>query len=177
MRFAAGFGETRDIPIILLTAKDDEVDRIVGLELGADDYVTKPFNPRELSARISGVLRRTNSIPKQYCDIDEGYIAFDDWILDVNQQQLKKKGSGETVGLSTKEFQLLMVFTRHPKTVLSRDQLLDLVSHRSRDIFDRTIDNQISRLRKKIEFNPKEPTLIKTVWGSGYIFAADTVKT
>lgn len=169
--------ETKDIPVILLTAVAEETDKIIGLEMGADDYVTKPFNPRELLARIKGVLRRANSLPKQFSDMDSGHISFGPWILDVNQQRLKKNQTNEEVSLSTVEFKLLMTFLHHARMVLSRDQLLDMVSNREGDVFGRSIDNQVSRLRKKIEDDPKHAKIIKTVWGGGYILSVDVVRT
>lgn len=168
--------ETRDMPVILLTAMAEDTDKIVGLEIGADDYVTKPFNPRELVARIRGVLRRLNALPKTFADLEAGYIAFGDWILNVDQHSLKKQGTEDEVTLSTADFKLLTTFLKHAKMVLSRDQLLEMVSNRSADIFDRTIDNQVSRLRKKIETDPKNPVIIKTVWGGGYMLSVDAIK-
>lgn len=168
---------TRNIPIILLTAMADETDKIVGLEIGADDYVTKPFNPRELLARIKNVLRRFQSLPKQFSDIDNGYMSFGKWILNVDRQTLRNENRDQDISLSTVEFKLLLTFLNHPKIVLSRDQLLDLVSNRAGEVFDRSIDNQVSRLRKKIENDPKKPEIIKTVWGGGYMLTVDVVKT
>lgn len=169
--------ETRDIPVILLTAVTDETDRIVGLELGADDYVTKPFNPRELLARIRSILRRVNSLPKQFSELSEGFMQFGPWQLDMGQRQLCKIAApSDEVELSSVEFKLLSSFLLHPRMVLSRDQLLDQVSGRSGTVFDRSIDNQVSRLRKKIEDNPKKPEFIKTVWGGGYTLACDVVR-
>ncbi|WP_028467298.1 response regulator [Nisaea denitrificans] len=168
--------ETRDIPVILLTAVANETDRIVGLEIGADDYLTKPFNPRELLARIKGVLRRVHSLPKQYSGIEAGQIGFGAWVLDLGRQALRKESDGQETALSTVEFRLLMTFLDHPKMVLSRDQLLDMVSSRAANVFDRSIDNQVSRLRKKIEVDPKNPEIVKTVWGGGYMFALDVAR-
>lgn len=167
--------ETKDIPVILLTALAEDTDKIVGLEVGADDYVTKPFNPRELLARIKGILRRVNSLPKQFSDIESGSISFGEWVLNVDRQVLKHNGEEEELPLSTTEFKLLMTFLNHPKIVLSRDQLLDMVSNRESEVFDRAIDNQVSRLRRKIEQDPKNPAIIKTVWGGGYMLATDVV--
>ena len=169
--------ETKDIPVILLTAVAEETDKIVGLEMGADDYVTKPFNPRELLARIKGVLRRANSLPKQFSDIDSGHIAFGEWILNVDRQSIRKQQTEDDISLSTVEFKLLMTFLNHAKIVLSRDQLLDMVGNRQSDVFDRSIDNQVSRLRKKIESDPKKPAIIKTVWGGGYMLTVDVIQT
>ena len=160
------------MPIILLTAMAEETDRVVGLEIGADDYLTKPFSPRELLARIKAVLRRTNSLPPQPERQLGGRIAFDRWILDSGQRELIGE-DGVAVALSTADFLLLSAFLQHPKMVLSRDQLLDLTQGRAASAFDRSIDNQVSRLRRKIEADPKKPELIKTVWGGGYSFAAE----
>ncbi len=159
-------------PVILLTAMAEDTDRVVGLEIGADDYVTKPFNPRELLARIRAVLRRTSLVPKERDPISGDRLTFADWTLDLNRQHLVGI-DGVITPLSTGEFQLLVAFVKRPKMVLSRDQLLDLTSGRSPNIFDRSIDNQVSRLRRKIEANAKQPELIKTVWGGGYKFTAD----
>ncbi|GJL61105.1 MAG: DNA-binding response regulator [Nitrospirales bacterium] len=164
--------ETKDIPIILLTAMAEETDRVIGLEMGADDYVVKPFNPRELLARIKSVLRRANSLPWKERRIAEKTIRFDRWVLQVSQRELIGE-DGVAIPLSTGEFVLLTVFLNHPRMVLTRDQLLDLTRHRAGDAFDRSIDNQVSRLRKKIEIDPKLPSLIKTVWGGGYTFTAE----
>ena len=168
--------ETRDIPVILLTAVADETDRIVGLEIGADDYLSKPFNPRELLARIKSVLRRANSLPRQYSGIESGQIVFGAWVLDVDRQVLRKESDEQETALSTVEFRLLMTFLDHPKMVLSRSQLLDMVSGRGANMFDRSIDNQVSRLRKKIEVDPRNPEFVKTVWGGGYMFTVDVVR-
>ncbi len=164
--------ETTDIPVILLTAMADDTDRVVGLEIGADDYVTKPFNPRELLARIKAVLRRAQSVPRPRDDSGGERLMFGPWVLDTDRQEIVGV-DGVAVPLSTAEFRLLTVFLRRPRIVLSRDQLLDLTSGRAADVFDRSIDNQVSRLRRKIEEDPKNPALIKTVWGGGYMFAAD----
>jgi two-component system OmpR family response regulator len=159
--------ESTEIPIILVTAMAEETDRVVGLEIGADDYVTKPFNPRELLA----VLRRAQSLPRQRDVVAGGRISFDRWRLDVEQRELV--GADEVVTpLSNGEFLLLSAFLARPDMVLSRDQLLDLTRGRAAKAFDRSIDNQVSRLRRKIETDPKNPTLIKTVWGGGYRFTA-----
>ena len=160
------------MPVILLTAVAEETDRIVGLEIGADDYVTKPFNPRELLARIRAVLRRTANGSVERDPVDEREIAFDRFVLSVGRQELVDE-TGAVTPLSTAEFRLLVAFLKRPRAVLSRDQLLDLTSGRSAGPFDRAIDNQVSRLRRKIEPDPKNPTLIRTVWGGGYRFAAD----
>ena len=159
--------ESTEIPVLLLTAMGDETDRIVGLEIGADDYVTKPFNPRELLARIKAILRRVHALPPtRQPDLGERY-RFGPWTLDVDRRELASE-NGALTNLSTSEFQLLLALIQRPNMVLSRDQLLDLTKGRATQLFDRSIDNQISRLRKKIETDPKAPTLIQTVWGGGY---------
>jgi two-component system OmpR family response regulator len=161
--------ETTDLPIILLTAVAEDTDRIVGLEMGADDYVTKPFNPRELLARIRAVLRRANSLPLQRTRLRSRVVRFDRWTLEVGRRELVG-ADGVAVPLSTAEFRLLCAFLDHPRLVLTREQLLDITVGRAADVFDRSIDNQVSRLRKKVETDPKNPALIKTHWGGGYSF-------
>jgi two-component system OmpR family response regulator len=164
--------ETTGVPIILLTVMTEDIDCVVGLEVGADDYVTKPFNPRELLARVKAVLRRTHGLPLQQQPLASSTLRFAGWTLDVRQRALLGEG-GHTVPLSTAEFLLLSAFLNHPHMVLSRNQLLDLTCGRDAAVFDRSIDNQVSRLRKKIEADPKRPTLIKTHWGGGYSFTAE----
>lgn len=161
---------TTKVPVILLTARTEETDRIVGLELGADDYVTKPFSPRELVARIKAVLRRSSS--DRVTAPDAVAFAFGDWVLRTGERELVDK-EGRAVPLSSGEYNLLLAFVTHPKRILSRDQLLDLSQHRELGAFERSIDNHISRLRKKLEADPRDPKLIKTVWGGGYTLAAD----
>jgi two-component system, OmpR family, response regulator len=165
--------ESTDVPVIMLTAMTEETDRIVGLELGADDYISKPFNPRELLARIKAVLRRVQSLPPQRGTIKAREISFDRWVLNVGRRELIDE-NGLVVPLSTAEFRLLSVFLEHTGLVLSRDQLLDLTVGKNANPFDRSIDNQVSRLRKKVEADPKTPALIKTHWGGGYSFSAGT---
>lgn len=157
-----------DLPVIMLTAMSEDADCVLGLEMGADDYVTKPFSPRVLLARIKAVLRR----PKEdspAAEPDNGYLRFTDWELDIHQRQLTRH-DGVLISLSSAEFTLLKVFLSHPQQVLSRDELLNLTKGRDALPFDRSIDNQISRLRRKIESDPHDPTLIKTIWGGGYMF-------
>jgi len=161
---------TSKVPVILLTAKGEETDRIVGLELGADDYVTKPFSPRELVARIKAVLRRTADDRVKAPEADA--YAFGDWVLRTGERELVDR-DGRAVPLSTGEYNLLLALVTHPKRVLTRDQLLDLSQHRDLGAFERSIDNHVSRLRKKIEADPSDPRLIKTVWGGGYTLAAE----
>lgn len=161
-------------PVILLTAKDEEMDRVIGLEIGADDYISKPFSPRELVARIRTVLRRTGSNDVQTHDQHENY-SFCGWTLKTTEQSLFQS-DGVLVPLSSGEYRLLEVFVRRPGQVLDRDQLLDLTQGREGGPFDRAIDNAISRLRRKIELDPKKPEIIKTIWGGGYRFSADVAK-
>jgi two-component system OmpR family response regulator len=168
--------ETSETPVILLTAMVDETDRVVGLELGADDYVTKPFSPRELLARIRAVLRRSRSVPANRDAAPPRRYRFLSWELDGLRRELVGTDA-VSVPLSTAEFRLLTVFLQRPHMVLSREQLLDLTAGRSLEPFERSIDNQVSRLRKKIEADPKNPTIIKTVWGGGYVLAAQVTET
>jgi len=163
---------TSEVPVILLTAMSDDTDRIVGLEMGADDYVVKPFNPRELVARIKAVLRRSAGGTARVRAPDAGAYAFGPWVLKTGERELVGE-DGVAVPLSTGEFNLLLALVTHPRQVLTRDQLLDLAQGRDMAAFDRSIDNQISRLRKKVEPNPKDPKFIKTVWGGGYTLAAE----
>ncbi len=163
---------TTSIPVILLTAKAEETDRIVGLEIGADDYVTKPFSPRELLARIKAVLRRAGEGATQVRAPDAEAFAFGPWVLRTGERELVD-AEGVARPLSTGEFNLLHAFVTHPRRVLTRDQLLDLSQGRELAAFERSIDNLISRLRRKIEADPKSPALIKTVWGGGYMLAAE----
>jgi two-component system OmpR family response regulator len=163
------------IPIIFLTAMAEDMDRIIGLELGADDYLVKPFVPRELLARIRAVLRRVNSLPPQTRQaLKSKVIQFDHWRLDLGRQELTDI-EGVGIALSTAEFRLLTALLERPGIVLSRDQLLDLTAGRHADVFDRSIDNHISRLRKKIEIDPKKPSIIKTHWGGGYSLSSKVV--
>ena len=162
--------ETADMPIILLTAMVEETDRIIGLELGADDYVTKPFNPRELVARIKAVLRRAQSIPLSREPELTKKMRFGRWTFHGDRREIVNEDEIVTP-LSHGECLLLSVFLERPNLVLNRDQLLDLTKGRMANLFDRSIDNQVSRLRRKIEEDPKNPKLIQTVWGGGYKFA------
>ncbi|MDA1098587.1 MAG: response regulator [Proteobacteria bacterium] len=162
---------TSQIPVIMLTMLGEETDRIIGLEMGADDYLPKPFNPRELLARMKAVLRRAQHTPATPATAGKRILGFSGWKLDLRLRRLKSP-QGLIVDLSAAEFDLLVVFADHPQRVLNRDQLLDLTSGRSEVPFDRSIDMQVSRLRHKIEKDPKEPELIKTVRGGGYVFTA-----
>ena len=156
---------TSSLPVIMLTAVAEDTDRIVGLEIGADDYVTKPFNPRELLARIKAVLRRTAGAGRE---TSEGTLTFAGWRLAAAQRELRDP-DGVLVPLTSGEFDLLLAFVERPERVLSRDQLLDLTKGRDALLFDRSIDVQLSRLRRKIEIDPQNPKLIKTVRGGGYM--------
>jgi two-component system OmpR family response regulator len=162
--------ETKHLPVILLTAKGEAMDRIVGLEIGADDYVPKPFEPRELVARIRSVLRRANksAVPTE----EDALYEFDGWRLDPLKRKLTDP-HGNVVPISSAEFRLLVAFVGHPRQVLDRDRLLDMVQGREAHLFDRAVDNQVSRLRRKMEEDSRDPKLIQTVWGGGYRFAAD----
>lgn len=159
--------EKDNLPIIMLTAVGEDVDKIIGLELGVDDYMAKPFNPRELVARIKTVLRRTKKQTLSYQDCEQ--IAFADFVLDTNLRALFDK-NGNRIDISSGEFDLLLAFAKNPKRVLSRDFLLDVVKGRDANLFDRSIDIQVSRLRKKIGDNPKNPSIIITVRSGGYMF-------
>ena len=160
-----------DVPIIMLTARGDETDRIVGLEMGADDYLPKPFSPRELLARIKSVLRRARSLPENLRQEEVASFRFAGWTLDVVTRNLASP-EGVVVPLSGMEFRLLRIFLDHPNRVLTRDQLIDLMLSRDANPFDRAIDVQVSRLRHRLGEDAKEPAIIKTVRGQGYVFAA-----
>ena len=160
------------IPIIMLTAKGDDVDRIVGLEMGADDYLPKPFNPRELVARIHAVLRRRGEAPPPGApSLEEGEMRFGEVSIDLATRALTREG--KTIALTTGEFGLLKVLLAHPRVPLSRDKLMELARGREYEVFDRAIDVQISRLRKLVEPDPAHPVHIQTVWGFGYVFVPD----
>jgi two-component system OmpR family response regulator/two-component system phosphate regulon response regulator OmpR len=158
-------------PIIMLTAKGDEVDRIVGLEMGADDYLPKPFNPRELLARIHAVLRRQGSKPPGAPDGDAETIRFSNIEVDLAARTLKR--GDELLPLTTGEFAVLKVLLQHPRQPLSRDKLMTLARGREQGPFDRAIDVQVSRLRKLLETDPAQPRYLQTVWGFGYVFVPD----
>lgn len=160
------------VPIIMLTAKGDEVDRIVGLEMGADDYLPKPFNPRELVARIQAVLRRRGPTPVPGAPSEEAiFVEFGGFRLDLSTRQLTREG--KDVPLTTGEFSLLKVLATHPREPLSRDKLLELARGREHEPFDRSVDIQISRLRRIVEQDSAHPRYIQTVWGFGYVFVPD----
>jgi two-component system OmpR family response regulator len=166
-----------NIPVIMLTAKGEEVDRVIGLEMGADDYLPKPFGSRELVARIRAVLRRR---ARETVDAAEpGHkprrFRFDRWTLDTDTRELLRD-DGIGVPLSTGEYDLLLALVERPQRVLSREQLLDLSRGRSATAFDRSVDTQVSRLRKKIERDPGDPRIIKTVWGGGYMLTPEVIR-
>src|SRR6476660_4988684 len=164
-----GAGET--VPIIMLTAKGEEVDRIVGLEMGADDYLPKPFNPRELVARIHAVLRRHGERPSPGAPTSEGRIAFGGHTLDLAARTLER--DGDVQSLTTGEFSLIKVFVQHPRQPLAREKLMLLARGRDHEVFDRAIDVQVSRLRKLVEPDPAAPRYIQTVWGFGYVYVPE----
>ncbi len=174
LSFCRHLVETRQLPVIFLTARGEPTDRIVGLELGADDYIVKPFEPRELVARIRTVLRRVGRGAARQTYAEERLYRFEGWLLDPLKRKLTDP-QGVTVSVSTAEFRLLRAFLDSPHAVLDRDRLLDLVQGRTAHLFDRAVDNQISRLRRKIETDTRDPQFIQTVRGGGYRFAA-TVK-
>ena len=168
--------QTSEVPIIMLSEKDDVVDRVAGLEIGADDYVPKPFHLRELLARIRSLIRRTEtkSEPGKPGQREkeahgDGSLRFSGWTLSIPRRELFSP-DGDPVELSAGEFNLLVAFAERPNRILNRDQLLDIVYNREANLFDRSIDVQIGRLRRKIETDPKRPALIKTVRGAGYMF-------
>ena len=164
-----GAGER--VPIIMLTAKGEDVDRIVGLEMGADDYLPKPFNPRELVARIHAVLRRHGELAAPGAPVSGGKVPFGPFELDLAVRTLSRDGTVTT--LTTGEFALVKVFVEHPRKPLAREKLMLLARGRDHELFDRAIDVQVSRLRKMIEPDPANPRYIQTVWGFGYVFIPD----
>jgi two-component system phosphate regulon response regulator OmpR len=169
-------GNKDEIAIIMLTAKGDDVDRIVGLELGADDYLPKPFNPRELVARIHAVLRRRATPPPAGAPSAEASeVEFGSVHVNLATRRLTRKG--EEHALTTGEFAVLKVLLQHPRQPLSRDKLMELARGREYEVFDRAIDVQISRLRKLVEDDPSKPRHIQTVWGFGYVFVPDGTNT
>jgi len=160
-----------DVPIIMLTGRSDVTDRVVGLEVGADDYIAKPFHLREVLARVRTVLRRRHTTPRTDAAPISERFEFEGWRLDLGRRQLLSPG-GEEVALTTGEFDMLVALLRHPGRVMTREALMDLTRGRGRDSFDRTIDAQVARLRKKIENRTDAPNLIKSVRGVGYVFSA-----
>lgn len=174
----SGLDITRDLraesnlPILVLSGRDETFDRVVGLEFGADDYMVKPFEPRELLARIRTILRRTRAADKRHAQTRPSSFQFGNWILNTAERSLSMADSGEQVALTTSEFELLQVFTAHPNIVYTRDQLLDAARGRASFAGDRTIDVHIMRLRKKLSHAPTDPEIINTIHGVGYSFVA-----
>ena len=159
-------------PILMLTARGEDVDRIVGLEMGADDYISKPFNPRELLARIHAVLRRRPKMDQPGAPDKENLVVqFGAFELDLGRRELRR--NGELVPLTTGEFAVMKAFARHPKVPLSGDKLMEMARGREYEAFDRSLDVQVSRLRKLIEPDPAKPRYLQTVWGLGYVFIPD----
>ena len=157
----------KDLPIIIVSAQGEDIDRIVGLEIGADDYLPKPFNPRELLARIRAVLRRSSGKTDEK-ETETSRLVFNDFELDLNAHSLSR--GGEKVSLTSGEFDLLALLAANPNRVLHRDTILDKLTGAERSPFDRSIDVRVTRLRGKLEFDPSKPELIKTIWGKGYMF-------
>jgi two-component system OmpR family response regulator len=165
-------GKHRKTPVLLLTARNDDMDRVIGLEMGADDYIVKPFVARELLARIKAVLRRTRMLPPNFQVTEPGrQVRFGDWTLDTTARHLLDR-EGTAVSLSGAEYRLLRVFLDHPQRVLNRDQLLNLTQGRDADLFGRSIDLLVSRLRQRLREDAREPMYIKTVRSEGYVFSA-----
>ncbi|MFS2041667.1 response regulator [Agrobacterium tumefaciens] len=164
-------GKHKATPVLMLTARDDEMDRIIGLEMGADDYLSKPFAARELLARIKAILRRTRMLPPNLQISEVGQLlTFGEWRLDTVGRHLLDR-EGTTVTLSGAEYRLLRVFIDHPQRVLNRDQLLNLTQGRDAELFDRSIDLLVSRVRQRLGDDAREPVYIKTVRAEGYVFA------
>jgi two-component system OmpR family response regulator len=166
--------EQSRVPVIMLTLLGNEMDRIVGFEMGADDYIVKPYSPNELVARVKAVLRRASELPPQNRPRQAALVLFAGWAMDRRRREIESP-EGVVVTLTDGEFDLLLAFVEHPQMVLTREQLLDLARGRSGKAFDRSIDMQVTRLRRKIEADPNEPVFIKTVRNKGYIFTPDVV--
>ncbi len=178
LQLARQVRQESDVPIIMLTGKGDETDRILGLELVADDFLMKPFNLRELLARINALIRRSTRLGRPLptvIDADHECLLFGEWALDLTSRELKD-GSGQRIDLTFGEYSLLEVLLRSPGRVFSRDQLLDRLHRMENDVFDRTIDVMVLRLRRKIEPNPKKPRYILTKRGAGYFFCGEVRK-
>lgn len=163
--------QQKNLPIIILSARGEELDRIVGLEMGADDYLTKPFNPRELLARVRSVLRRCKEANNSPATEGSDLLTFGPYCLDIQKHQLTR--AQQEIPLTTGEFTLLRIFLKHSNRVLNRDTLLELTKGYDHSPMDRSIDVCVGRLRKKIEHDPSEPVYLRTVWGAGYMFSKD----
>ncbi|WP_092302659.1 response regulator [Pseudomonas sp. NFIX28] len=163
------------VPVIMLTAMGELSDRVVGLEMGADDYLSKPFDARELLARVRAVLRRAGESRPMLGEVPRPLIKFADWQLDLTRRELRSPDQ-VMIPLSAGEFDLLLVFVEHPQRILSREQLLDLARGQAHDAFDRSIDVQVSRLRRKLEFDTKRPAMIRTVRNGGYLFTPSVTR-
>ncbi len=164
---------TGNIPVIMLTARGSEMDRVIGLEMGADDYLPKPFSSRELLARIKSVLRRARAMPREArASTEVSEIRFSGWTLHLKTQQLTSPEE-VIVELTKGEFELLHAFLQHPNEILDRDRIMEIYRMRENTIFDRSIDVMIGRIRKRLKEDPKHPSILKTVWGKGYILTAE----
>ena len=177
LHIAAKVRETSNVPIVMVTGKGDVIDKVVGLEIGADDYIAKPFHLREVQARIRSAIRRNEMVAGRQVSADpvDQTFVFNGWVANFQTYELKTP-SGEVCDMTTTDFKLLMLFLNAPKRVLSRDQIMDQLSGSDWAPYDRTVDNQVARLRKKIELDPARPQIIKTVRGIGYTFVADVEK-
>ena len=171
MRAKAGTSVKANLPVLMLTARGEETDRIIGIEMGADDYLVKPFNPRELLARIKSILRRTRALPPNLAPEAARFLVFSGWTLDTAERLLTAP-DGVATPLSGGEFRLLRILLDHPNRVLTRDQLTEMIHGREAEPFDRAIDVQVSRLRQRLRDDSREPALLKTVRGEGYVLAA-----
>ena len=171
MRAKAGASVKANLPVLMLTARGEETDRIIGIEMGADDYLVKPFNPRELLARIKSILRRTRALPPNLAPEAARFLFFSGWTLDTAERLLTAP-DGVATPLSGGEFRLLRILLDHPNRVLTRDQLTEMIHGREAEPFDRAIDVQVSRLRQRLRDDSREPALLKTVRGEGYVLAA-----
>ncbi|MBF0371520.1 MAG: response regulator [Magnetococcales bacterium] len=162
--------KTLHIPVIMLTARGDEMDRVIGLEMGADDYLPKPFSSRELLARIKSVLRRSRAAPRERHPEEITRMIFADWTLHIKAQRLTSP-DGVMVDLTKGEFVLLQAFLQHPNEILDRDRIMEIYRMREATIYDRSIDVQVGRIRKRLKEDPKQPKILKTVWGKGYMLS------
>ena len=180
LALARGIRAKRNLPIIIISGKDDEIDRVVGLELGADDYITKPFSPREVVARVRAVMRRYEAATARQVTSDVPAAGgprytFAGGILDIARRTLASP-TGEPIILTTAEFNLIELFLRHPQRVLTRDEIMTILKGHDWSPFDRSVDSAVARLRKKVEPDPDQPSYIKTVRNVGYVFTGDVRK-